>query len=557
MISVSENTAVATAELPPLGGSDRQAAHYYRAQHARALEREEGFKEEAQAAEKIIVQLQVLIGWLVQQIRELQRQLAWLKQQQFGRKSESRPNPERSLSPPTGAPSAEGAARPKRRRGQQPGAKGPRRQLRADLPEQIINHTLEHGQLICPGCGKVRPELRLREESQEIGWEVRLVRRRHVRFRYGPSCQCPQGRGIRTAPKPAKLIAKGLLAVDFWVEVLLKKFEFAQPLQRTIREVAAHGMHLSGGTLSGGLKKIKDMVQPLAGRFVLHSRQGAHWHLDETRWPMFCLPQGKGRQLWWFWVVVSPEVTAFLLEPTRSGQVAQDFFPKGTQGIVSVDRYAGYFALLGPDWSLQLAYCWSHQRRDFVNVVQSADQGQGWADQWVELINQLFGTNARRRQAWFQGPSAAFGPLDQSVRQQVAQLKERMDRELAGGQLRPEQEKILQSMRRHWTGLCVFVEQPQVPMDNNAAERANRPLAVGRKNFYGSGSEWSGELACACFTLLATLRQHRLCPRKYFQAYLEACARAGGRAPANLEEFLPWKWSAEKRAAYRAKGRPP
>jgi len=375
VISVSENTAVATAELPPLGGSDRQAAHYYRAQHARALEREEGFKEEAQAAEKIIVQLQVLIGWLVQQIRELQRQLAWLKQQQFGRKSESRPNPERSLSPPTGAPSAEGAARPKRRRGQQPGAKGPRRQLRADLPEQIINHTLEHGQLICPGCGKVRPELRLREESQEIGWEVRLVRRRHVRFRYGPSCQCPQGRGIRTAPKPAKLIAKGLLAVDFWVEVLLKKFEFAQPLQRTIREVAAHGMHLSGGTLSGGLKKIKDMVQPLAGRFVLHSRQGAHWHLDETRWPMFCLPQGKGRQLWWFWVVVSPEVTAFLLEPTRSGQVAQDFFPKGTQGIVSVDRYAGYFALLGPDWSLQLAYCWSHQRRDFVNVVQSADRG--------------------------------------------------------------------------------------------------------------------------------------------------------------------------------------
>jgi transposase len=279
--------------------------------------------------------------------------------------------------------------------------------------------------------------------------------------------------------------------------------------------------------------------------------------MDETRWPMFCLPQGKGRQLWWFWVVVSSEVTAFMLEPTRSGQVAQDFFPKGTHGIVSVDRYAGYFALLGPDWSLKLAYCWSHQRRDFVNVVQVADQGLGWADRWVELINQLFGTNARRRPAWFQGPSVAFGPLDQQVRQQVAQLKERMDRELARGELRPEQEKILQSMRRHWTGLCVFVDHPQVPMDNNAAERANRPLAVGRKNFYGSGSEWSGELACACFTLLATLRQHRLCPRKYFQAYLEACARAGGRAPANLEEFLPWKWSAEKRAAYQAKGRPP
>jgi transposase len=566
VISASENTAVAFADLSPLRGSDRQAAHYYRAQHARALQREDQLKEKAQAAEKIIAQLMVLIGWLFQQIKDLKRQLAWLKKQQFGRKSESRPAPAEvaptalgasGQTPSPGTPGTPGIPSPKRRRGQQPGAKGPRRQVRLDLPEQIINHTLEPSQLVCPCCGKVRPELSLQEQSQEIGWEVRLVRRRHVRHRYGPSCQCPQGRGIRTAPKPAKLIAKGLLAVDFWVEVLLKKFEFQQPLQRTIREVAAHGMHLSPGTLCGGLKKIKDMVQPLAGQYVLHSRQGVHWHLDETRWPMFCLQAGKGRQLWWFWVVVSPEITAFLLEPTRSGQVPRDFFPKGTQGIVSVDRYAGYFALLGPDWSLKLAYCWSHQRRDFVNVVEVADQGTGWADQWVELINQLFGTNARRREAWFQGASADFGPLDQQVRQQVQQLKERMDLELARGELRPEQEKILKSMRRHWTGLCVFVEHPEVPMDNNTAERAQRSLAVGRKNFYGSGAEWSGELACACFTLLATLRQHGLCPRKYFQAYLEACARAGGRAPENLEEFLPWKWSAEKRAANQAQGRPP
>ena len=153
------------------------------------------------------------------------------------------------------------------------------------------------------------------------------------------------------------------------------------------------------------------MLQPLAGQFVLQSRQGTHWHLDETRWPMFCLPQGQGRQLWWFWVVVSPEVTAFLLAPTRSGQVAGDFFPEGTQGIVSVDRYAGDFALLG--------------RMVFeagVLLVASAPglcergcerrPGAGLGRAVGELINQLFGTNARRRQAWFQGPSAAFGPLD-------------------------------------------------------------------------------------------------------------------------------------------------
>ena len=183
VISVSERTAVESAELPPFGGSDRRAAHYYRAQLARALQREECLQQKAQAAERIIVQLQVLIGWLVQQIRDLQRQLAWLRQQQFGRKSESRPNPERSPTQPTGTSSAEGTPRPKRRRGQQPGAKGPQRRVRADLPEPIIHHTLEPSQLVCPCCGKVRPELSLREQSQEIGWEVRLVRRRHVRFR--------------------------------------------------------------------------------------------------------------------------------------------------------------------------------------------------------------------------------------------------------------------------------------------------------------------------------------------------------------------------------------
>ena len=101
MISASEHTAVASDALPPVGGSDRQAAHYYRAQHARALDREERLKEKAHAAERIIAQLLVLIGWLVQRIGDLQRQLTWLKKQQFGRKSESSPTP--AQEPPNGS----------------------------------------------------------------------------------------------------------------------------------------------------------------------------------------------------------------------------------------------------------------------------------------------------------------------------------------------------------------------------------------------------------------------------------------------------------------------
>jgi transposase len=576
VISVSENVAAPCDSLPPLGQwSDRQAAHYYRQQHARAVQREQQWNERALAAQRIIAQLLVLVGWCVQQIGSLKGQLTWLKKQQFGRKSEATKADGLAASPggvveasgaagsaegseqAVQAAAAEGASQTKRRRGQQPGGKGPKRRRRLHLPEETTQHTLTEAERTCSICGKIRPESGLTEESEEIEWKVCLVRHRHVRHRYGPGCDCPQGRGIRTAPKPAKLIPKGLFAVSFWVEVLLKKFEFQQPLQRTVRELKAHSLEVSPGTLTGGLQKIKEMVQPLAGQFVLHSREGSHWHWDETRWPMFCLPEGKARQNWWFWVVVTPEVTAFLLEPTRSGQVPRDFFPKGTEGIVNVDRYAGYFALLGPDWRIKLAYCWSHQRRDFVNLGEGSARWAVWAGEWVRVMNQLFATNRQRRKAWFQGPTEQFNPLDQEVRRQVQQIRERLDRELASGQLASEPEKILRSLRRHWQGLTVFVDHPHVPMDNNAAERANRAAAVARKNFYGSGSEWSGELACGCFTILATLRQHEICPRRYFQEYLQACARNGGQAPKDLEEFLPWRWSAEKRAAWRTQEHPP
>jgi len=573
VISVSENLAAPSESLPRLGpSSDRQAAHYYRCQHNRAVQREQQWKERALAAEKIITQLLVVVGWCVQQIRAFKGQLAWLKKQQFGRKSEATQAKglatsaagAAAASGPAGSAAGSEPAAPvgglspgKRRRGQQPGGKGPQRRRRLQLAEETTHHTLTEAERTCSRCGKLRPESGLTEESEEIEWKVCLVRHRHVRHRYGPRCDCPQGRGIVTAAKPAKLIPKGLFAVSFWVQVLLKKFEFQQPLHRTVRELKAHGLEVSPGTLTGGLQKIKDLVQPLAGQFVLRSREGSHWQWDETRWPMFCLPQGKTSQQWWFWVVVSPEVTAFLLEPTRAGQVPQDFFAPGTEGIVNVDRYAGYFALLGPNWRIQLAYCWSHQRRDFVNLGEGSPRSAVWTGQWIGLINQLFATNGQRRQAWFAGQTEPFGSLDREVRRQVQQLQERWEGELGSGRLPEEQAKILRSMRRHWQGLTVFVDHPEVPMDNNAAERANRPLAVARKNFYGSGSEWSGELACACFTILATLRQQEICPRRYFQAYLEACARQGGRAPADLEEFLPWKWSAEKRAAWRTPEHPP
>jgi transposase len=571
----SESVAAESDALPPLGTrSDRQAAHYYRSMHARAVQREQRWKERALAAEQIIKQLLVFLGFFVEKIGKLTRQVAWLNKQHFGRKSEST-RPAQPATPPSSEGVKEGAkesaeqapAQGKRKPGQQPGAKGPKRQPRPNLPVEEIHHRLSEEERTCFICDLIHPEIGVREESEEIVWEVRLKRVRHIRHCYKRGCHCVPGPEILTAPKPAKLIPKGLFAVSFWLEVLLKKFEFKQPLQRIVHELKTLDLEVSPGTLTGGLQKIQPMLQPLVGQFVLRTHEGCHWHMDETRWPMWLLVCGeaeegeghspKKKKKWWAWVVVGQDATAFLLEPTRAGEVPETFFPKGTEGIVSVDRYKGYFGLLGPDWKIKLAFCWSHQRRDFVNLAEgSRGPCKAWAQEWVGLINQLFKANRQRRKAWLKDRSD-FGAQDEEVRRQVQEIRKRLDNELAGGQLAPEQEKILKSMRGHWEGLTLFVEHPHVPMDNNAAERALRALAVARKNFYGSRSKWSGELAMGCFTILATLRQHGICPRRYLRAYLEACARAGGKAPDNLEEFLPWNWSEEKKAAWRTQEQGP
>lgn len=572
MLRESESVAAKSDGLSPVGTmSDRQAAHYFRWQHAQGLQREQRWKQRALAAEQLVKQLLVLLRSCGQVIGKLTRHVAWFNKQHFGRKSEAT-RPAQPATPPSSEGAKEGAEPPpaqgKRKPGQQPGAKGPQRRLRPNLRVEEIHHRLSEQERTCSICHQIHPEIGVTEESEEIEWEVHLKRVRHIRHCYERGCHCLPSPTILTAPKPAKLIAKGLFAVSFWVEVLLKKFQFKQPLQRTVDELNTLGLKVSPGTLDGGLKKIQPMLQPLVGQFVLRAHEGCHWHMDETRWPMWVRVCGEGeegesnspkkkKKKWYAWVVVGLDATAFLLEPTRSGEVPEKFFLKGTKGIVSVDRYAGYFGLLGPDWKLKLAFCWSHQRRDFVNLAEgSRGPCKVWAQEWVGLINQLFKANRQRRKAYFKERSD-LGALDQEVRRQVEEIKKRLDHELAGGPLAPEQEKILKSMRKHWAGLTLFVEHPHVPMDNNAAERALRALAIARKNFYGSRSKWSGELAMGCFTILATLRQHGVCPRRYFRAYLEACAQAGGKAPDKLDEFLPWNWSAEKKAAWSTQEQAP
>src|SRR5262249_56597825 len=135
--------------------------------------------------------------------------------------------------------------------------------------------------------------------------------------------------------------------------------------------------------------------------------------------------------------------------------------------------------------------------------------GKGWrqwkagALEWLRRIRALCRLNRRRLAA--EKGSAAFREADGNLRQAVAEMRAEMERELARADLATPCRKALESLREHWEGLTRFVEDPRIPMDNNASERRARGPAVARKNFYGSVSKWSGEPAAAAFSIFATL----------------------------------------------------
>jgi len=516
---------------------DRQQAGYYRSMHDRALQR---------LLEKD------------QQIEALKAKVAELTHRVFGRKSES--SQAKNTTPPQA----------KRPRGQQPGAPGHGRKPRKDLPVVEIELDPPADQIICACCNKPWVPCGEPETSETIEWDVRLFRRRTMRnkFRRPEGCTCADGRpDIVCASLPPALIPKGLLGISFIVEALLWKFLDAVPMHRILMMAARAGMHLSAGTLCGVFEKITPLFLPLYVAIFARSRQEDLALMDETRWQVFIEEPGKTSHRWWLWVVVTKMTRLYILSPSRSSAVPKEYFGYDAQTgtidshkQVMVDRYKAYAFLKS---LLDLAYCWAHVRRDFLEARRD-DKDCQWADDWVTRIGGLYALNKARlalacKQDAPRPLPAPFVELDPArmetpaylqadlcLRQAVAEMDGIRREQLAAPDLRSARRKILQSLEAHWHGLTIFVEQAQIPMDNNGAERAARPAAVARKNYYGSGSKWSGDLLVMLMSLLQTLRLYQIDPRTYLTAYLEACANHGSKAPEDITCWLPWNFAPPK-----------
>ena len=182
--------------------------------------------------------------------------------------------------------------------------------------------------------------------------------------------------------------------------------------------------------------------------------------------------------------------------------------------------------------------------RDFVQVGKGFPELKAWALAWRLQIRELYGRN-RKRLRHVPG-STERAAAESALRDHVANMAVRRDIVLADEKLRSPWRTALASLRDHWDGLTRFVNDARIPLDNNYGERLIRDPAVGRKNYSGSGSEWSGRLAMRLFSIFATLKLWNINPRRWLMLYLEACANSGGKAPTDVSGFLPWNMSPDR-----------
>ena len=542
-------------------------AQYWKVAHQRAVAREQWLElqkhqllasltqykaqlrselEQALALQRQSHQQQLQQG--AQQRAELQAQLDVaraqirdLRQRVFGRKSECSKGANQAQS--------KGCHKPKSR-GQPYGQSGHGRTTQAELPQRHETRDMATPQ--CPKCGLDLQALAGSEDSSVVEIEVKAYRRVIHRKRYQRVCTCSGLKTIFAASVEPKLIAHGKYGVSVWTEILLSKFSHGQPSHRLLQDLASHGLIMSAGTLAGGLQKIAALFEPINKALLARLRTAKHWHADETRWATFIEVEAKVGHRWYLWVFHSAEVVHYVLDKSRATHVIEAELAGVVVGIISCDRYSAYKRFMRLHPGIELAFCWVHQRRDFLQLANSYPELSAWAFEWVDAIGELYHLNDLRLQTVVSSPerTATQSHLDIALQG----MADRARVALLEPKLAVACVKVLTSMQVHWQGLTVFARCPWVSMDNNTAERDMRGPVVGRKNFFGSGSLWSGQLACTMYSLLATLKLYGINERIWLGDFLQACADRSGQALGDVSAFMPWSMSARQLAHMRGAG---
>jgi transposase len=409
-----------------------------------------------------------------------------------------------------------------------------RKPVRRPLPDSLPRDVVEHAApCACPKCGgALRP---LGEDVTEVLDYVPACFRviRHVR----PKLSCRSCESIAQAPVPSLPIQRGLATPALLAHVLVAKYADHCPLYRQAEIYARAGVELDRSTLADWVGQSARLVRPLVDALGAHVMAAERVHADDTTVPV--LDPGRGTtktgRLWCYvrddrpFGGTAPPAVLYRYSPDRKGEHPRTHLA-GFRGILQADGYTGYAGLY--QRGVTEAACMAHCRRPFFDL--HASTGSPLALEALQRIAALYAIEATIRG---QSPEARLAVRQAQSAPLFSDLRTWLETTLSRISGKSELAVAIRYMLSRWNALTLVLRDGRACIDNNAAERAMRPIPLGRKNWLHAGSDAGGERAAAIFSLTETAKLNSLDPEDYLRQVLERIAEHPVK---RVHELLPW-----------------
>jgi len=431
-----------------------------------------------------------------------------------------------------------------------------KRPARKPLPEHLPRErVVVPAPEACPCCGSDK----LSKLGEDVTETLEVIPRRWkviqtVRERF--SCRACET--ITQPPAPFHVTLRGLFGPSLLAMILFEKFGAHQPLNRQCDRYAREGVEISLSTLADQVGHCAAALRPLYLLIVGHVLAAERLHGDDTTVPVLAKMKTDTARLWAYvrddrpFGGPAPPAALFHYSRNRRGEhpVAHltDY-----GGILQADAYAGFNGLLEPNRSpgpLTRGLCWAHARRKFFELADIGSQAK--RRKGAPIISPIAAEAVKRIDAIFEIERAFNG---KPAAERLAQRKALVAPLVADLEtwLRAERQRLGRSnpvaaainyMLNSWNDFITFVDDGRICLTNNAAERALRGIALGRKAWLFAGSDRGGQRAAFMYTLITTAKLNDVDP----QAWLaDVLARIADIPQARLRELLPWNWKAEQR----------
>lgn len=346
-------------------------------------------------------------------------------------------------------------------------------------------------------------------------------------------------KGIQTAELPESLLTRCQADESFLADILVKKFADHLPLYRQSEIMAREGIYISRQTLSKWTIRAGMALKPLYEEMIVQILKSGNVFYDETPIKMLASGKGKTHQAY-MWVIVggqsaNPCYRIYDFQLSRAHHHAAKML-KGYHGVLHSDKYGAYETLANKK-ELIWCPCWAHIRRKFIEAESGDPKFRDWV---LKQIRYLF---MFEKVAWARSEEERLRIRSEKEVPIIDQLIDKIKEKLIDGKILPKS-KFKEALG-YFCGLIPhlknYTKHAFARMDNNVAERAVRPLALGRKNWLFVGNEDGGESAAILFSLIQTCRALEINPREYLE---DVMRRLMSHNSQKLYELLPDQWKA-------------